>query len=69
MPGPHQVESQRLHDELRSNVLNTIVGNYGRTGFLWENYGDDDARGKGSHPFTGWTALLVLIAGQQYIDL
>ena len=50
-------------------MLTTIVGNYDKTGFLWENYGDDDAGGKGSHPFTGWTALLVLIAGQQYIDL
>ena len=69
MPGPAQAESQRLHDELRKNVLATIVGNYDKTGFLWENYGDDNAGGKGSHPFTGWTALVVLIAGQQYIDL
>ena len=69
VPGPQQDLSQRLHDELRSNVLGTLVGSYRDSGFLWENYDDSTGRGKGTHPFTGWSALLVLIAGQQYTEL
>lgn len=39
---------------------------YEDSGYLWENYDETDGHGKGSHPFTGWTALLVLVAGQTY---
>lgn len=42
------------------------VKGYTESGYLWENYDDEDGHGKGSHPFTGWTALLVLVAGQTY---
>ena len=50
-----------------SNLLNCFqVKVYNESGYLWENYDGDDGHGKGSHPFTGWTALLVLVAGQTY---
>lgn len=50
-----------------SNPLECLqVKVYNESGYLWENYDDDTGHGKGSHPFTGWTALLVLVAGQAY---
>lgn len=67
IPGPHQQTAAALHEELRSNLLQNLGRVYNETGFLWENYGEDDGRGKGSHPFSGWTALLVLIAGRTYV--
>ena len=68
-PGEQQQQAQAIHDELRGNLLSNIVGQYDSTGFLWENYRDDSGRGQGSHPFTGWTGLVVLIAGETYFDI
>ncbi|KAG2438869.1 hypothetical protein HYH02_010667 [Chlamydomonas schloesseri] len=54
------------HDELRRRLLRTLVGGYKRQGYLYEQYDDDTGRGTSSHPFTGWTALVTLIAAQEY---
>jgi len=43
-----------------------IVRQYQKSGFLWEQYDAKTGKGKGSHPFTGWTALVVLIISEQY---
>lgn len=67
--GPYAVEAARLHGELRRNLLRTVVGEAQRSGYLWESYDEATGRGRGSHPFTGWTALVVLIAGEAYLDM
>lgn len=67
--GQYQELAGRLHDDLRTNLLENIVGQYRESGYLWENYRDDSGKGQGSHPFTGWTALVVLIAGEAYFDM
>ncbi|KAG2443621.1 hypothetical protein HXX76_001971 [Chlamydomonas incerta] len=54
------------HDELRRRLLRTLVGGYKRQGYLYEQYDDETGRGTSSHPFTGWTALVTLIAAQEY---
>lgn len=64
--GPYAGLAGEAYGELRRNVLGAVVGNYRRRGFLFEQYGDEDGEGKGSHPFTGWTALIVLIMGETY---
>ena len=69
VPGKEQAQAAQIHDELRANLLSNVVGQYKETGFLWENYRDDSGQGQGSHPFTGWTALVVLIAGETYFDI
>ena len=65
-PGPHREAAARLHDQLRANVLRNVAGEFRRTGFAWEQYGDLDGRGRGTHPFTGWTALVALAAAGEY---
>ena len=67
--GPYREQARRLHRELRANLLSTVAGEALRSGYLWENYDEDTGRGRGSHPFTGWTALVVLIAGEVYLDM
>jgi len=66
VPGPHRKKAGEVYSALRANLLANIVQQYKKTGFLWENYDDTDGHGKGSHPFTGWTALFVLVAGETY---
>lgn len=58
--------ARAAHDELRRRLLETVVGGYRRQGYLYEQYDDESGRGTSSHPFTGWTALITLIAAQEY---
>ncbi len=55
-----------MHDELRGRLLGTLAGAYRNQGYLYEQYDDTDGRGTSSHPFTGWTALVTLIAAMEY---
>ena len=66
LPGPHAAAAAAAYGQLRRNLLGNVVREYQRTGYLWENYNDSDGHGRGSHPFTGWTALFVLAAGETF---
>jgi mannosyl-oligosaccharide glucosidase len=46
--------------------MQNLVSEYNARGYLYEQYDDASGRGLSSHPFTGWTALLVLIAANAY---
>ena len=59
-----KVETTRLAAELRSNLVRTLVQSFHETGYIWEQYRDTDGKGQGVHPFTGWSALLVLLLGE-----
>jgi hypothetical protein len=50
---------------LRHALLRTVAGGYARTGYFWEQYDDLTGEGMGSRPFTGWTALVTLIAADE----
>ncbi|KAJ3278669.1 Processing alpha glucosidase I [Borealophlyctis nickersoniae] len=65
-PGPYRERAEQLYVKLRGDIVKTITAEYERTEFFWEQYDAFDGRGKRSHPFTGWTALVVLIMAEIY---
>ena len=68
-PGRNQEKALQLYTSLRTNILSNVGRQYQETGYLWENYKDDTGKGQGTHPFTGWTALLVLMESEAYFEV
>ncbi|XP_039607741.1 mannosyl-oligosaccharide glucosidase [Polypterus senegalus] len=64
--GPYKETAASLYQELRTNVVQNIYTQYTETGYVWEQYNDSSGKGQGSHPFTGWSALCVLIMAEDY---
>ncbi|KAG0053545.1 Processing alpha glucosidase I [Gryganskiella cystojenkinii] len=59
--GPHQAKAKKIYNELRDNLIQNIYNEYERSGFVWEQYNDKTGHGQRSHPFTGWTSMVVLM--------
>eukprot|EP01135_Chromosphaera_perkinsii_P010788 Nk52_evm5s2226 gene=Nk52_evmTU5s2226 len=66
-----------IYKRLRINVVRNIYDQFMKTGYIWEQYndGENEARegesrkggkGQGTFPFTGWSALVLLIMAEQY---
>ena len=66
LPGPYSQLAAELYSNLRKSLIQNMFTQYKKTGYLWENYDDVTGRGQGSHPFTGWSALVVLIMSEQF---
>lgn len=64
--GPFAARAREIYGELRANVVRNVVAQYERTGFVWEQYNDATGAGSGCKPFTGWSALTVLMMAEQY---
>ncbi|KAI0240630.1 Mannosyl-oligosaccharide glucosidase [Lamellibrachia satsuma] len=64
--GPYQERATNIYTELRNNVINNMMAQYQKTGFIWEQYDCVTGRGKGTHPFTGWSALVVAMMAELY---
>ena len=64
--GPHSKMAGEIYTELRENIVNNMLQQYQKTGYIWENYDDTTGEGRGSHPFTGWSALIVAIMAEEY---
>ncbi|XP_016568329.2 mannosyl-oligosaccharide glucosidase GCS1 [Capsicum annuum] len=67
--GPYRERAKTIYNELRSNLIRNIVGNYKRTGYLWEQYDQKKGKGKGARLFTGWTATVLLIMAEAYPEV
>lgn len=39
---------------------------YQLTGYVWEQYDPKTGKGKRSHPFTGWSALVINILAEKF---
>jgi len=66
VPGPYSDKSRQIYTQLRTNLINNIYRIYEKTGHIWEQYDDKTGQGHGSHPFTGWSSLIVLIMSELY---
>lgn len=64
--GPFSQQSRTLYKKLKQNLIDNLFNEYQRTGYLWEHYDDRTGKGKGSHPFTGWSALVLLIMAETF---
>ena len=64
--GPYAAQAASLYAELRKNVIDTVLGEYERTGYTWEQFDSITGHGRRNHPFTGWTSLVVLIMAETY---
>eukprot|EP00301_Raphidiophrys_heterophryoidea_P008680 c13174_g1_i1.p1 GENE.c13174_g1_i1~~c13174_g1_i1.p1 ORF type:complete len:590 (+),score=129.48 c13174_g1_i1:115-1884(+) len=59
-------QAATLYNSLRRNVVSNILKEYHRTGYFWEQYHPESGKGQRSHPFTGWTALVLLIMSETF---
>ncbi|KAF9232974.1 mannosyl oligosaccharide glucosidase-domain-containing protein [Melanogaster broomeanus] len=57
--GPYQERAMQIYEELRKNIVDNVYKEYQRTGYVWEQYDPLTGEGRRSHPFTGWTSLLI----------
>jgi mannosyl-oligosaccharide glucosidase len=64
--GPYFDRVSRIYDDLKSNIVENMTDIFTKTGTIWEQYSDMNGNGQRSRPFTGWSALLVLIASEKY---
>lgn len=64
--GPYQSMAKEIYTDLRLNLIRNMLREYQRTGFIWEQYDDVTGHGKGSHPFTGWSSLVVLMMSEHF---
>ena len=61
-----RTQAQRIYTKLRKGIIDNVIKEYYRTGYVWEQYDDNTGQGKGCKPFTGWSALVVLMMGENY---
>lgn len=64
--GPYMGRAKDIYQDLRMNLIRTVVRNYNQTGYFWEQYDQKKGKGKGARVFTGWTALVLLIMAEDY---
>lgn len=64
--GPYRELAQAIYKQLRNNIISNVMRQYFKTGYIWEQYNDRTGEGSGCRPFTGWTALVVVLMGEHY---
>lgn len=55
-----------IYKSLQEKIVKNVCENFEDTGYFWENFDENNGTGNRSHPFTGWTAVVTLIANDIY---
>ena len=66
LDGPYQADAHALYTALRQNIVRTVLDEYKRTGYTWQQYDAATGAGRRNRPFTGWTSMVVLIMAEKY---
>ncbi|KAJ1876525.1 Processing alpha glucosidase I, partial [Coemansia sp. S17] len=64
--GPYQEQARSIYTRLRDNLIANVFEQYQSSRFFWEQYNPEDGAGQRTHPFTGWTTLIVLVMAEKY---
>ncbi|CAG9836457.1 unnamed protein product [Diabrotica balteata] len=64
--GPYQELAKEKYETLRSALIKNVIDQYYKTGYIWEHYNEKTGEGGGARPFNGWSALVVLLLGEEY---
>lgn len=56
-----------LYHKIRLNLIEAVYSNWQKDHLFWEQYDDKSKKGQITHPFTGWTTLIVLIVSERYV--
>ena len=64
--GPYHKKAKTIYNELRSNIIKNVYEEYEKSGYVWEQYSCLDGKGSRSHPFTGWTSLILMVMSEKY---
>ena len=57
---------KELYDTIRFRLIDTVYKNWRLNHVFWEQYSDTTQLGLMTHPFTGWTTLILLIVAESY---
>lgn len=67
LEGPFKDRSADLFIGLKENIVFNVLDEFSKSNYFWENYDDQTGRGRGSHPFNGWSSL-TLLKMSSYLD-
>ncbi|CDW90142.1 mannosyl-oligosaccharide glucosidase [Stylonychia lemnae] len=56
-----------FYQQLRQKIVQVVYDNWEPQHLLYENFNDVTGKGQSSHPFSGWTTLVLLIMNERYI--
>jgi mannosyl-oligosaccharide glucosidase len=55
-----------LYRTLRQRLISAVYKNWRINGVFWEQYSDSTSLGLMTHPFNGWTSLILLVVAETY---